>query len=159
MKPSKITSDNDAVISEIEIAAPPERVFQALVDPKQVLQWGRHDAHELVVWELDARLGGQWRWVVREKKPSGRYKVSEYDHHGEVLEINPPFLLVYTWYTNFHEPPTARSVVRWELTPIATGTRLTVTHSGLAKLDQPRNDYSRGWPGLLDAIRQYVEKQ
>jgi uncharacterized protein YndB with AHSA1/START domain len=75
-----------------------------------------------------------------------------------VLEIDPPFLLVYTWFTNFHEPPTQRTVVRWNLTPIDGGTRLTVTHSGLAQLDQPRNDYSRGWPGLLDAIRRYVEK-
>jgi uncharacterized protein YndB with AHSA1/START domain len=34
-----ITPDQDAIISEIEINAPPERVFQALIDPKQVMQW------------------------------------------------------------------------------------------------------------------------
>ena len=111
--------------------------------------------------EFDARPGGRWRWVVREKEAIGPVqKRVKYDHHGEVLEINPPFLLVYTWFTNFHEPPTQRTVVRWDLTPIAGGTRLTVTHSRKhwRRLDQPRNDYSRGWPGLLDAIRRYVEK-
>jgi len=30
---SRITSDNDAVVSDIFIAAPRERVFQALIDP------------------------------------------------------------------------------------------------------------------------------
>ncbi len=35
-----ITPDKDAVISEIEIAAPPDRVFQALITREQALQWG-----------------------------------------------------------------------------------------------------------------------
>ena len=34
-----ISADQDEILSEIEIAAPTERVFQALVDPEQVLQW------------------------------------------------------------------------------------------------------------------------
>ena len=39
MATAPIISNQDAVVSEIEIAAPPERVFQALIDPKQVMQW------------------------------------------------------------------------------------------------------------------------
>lgn len=31
--------DADAIVNEIHINAPPERVFQALVDPKQVPHW------------------------------------------------------------------------------------------------------------------------
>jgi hypothetical protein len=39
-----VTPDRDAIISEIYIAASPERVFQALVDPQQVVQWwGRRE--------------------------------------------------------------------------------------------------------------------
>jgi len=34
-----VTPDRVAIISEIYIAAPPERVFQALVEPQQVVQW------------------------------------------------------------------------------------------------------------------------
>jgi len=34
-----VTSDPDRIVSEIHIAAPPARVFQALVDPAQVPQW------------------------------------------------------------------------------------------------------------------------
>jgi uncharacterized protein YndB with AHSA1/START domain len=33
----RVSSDQDEITSEIEIAVPPERVFQALVDPQQVL--------------------------------------------------------------------------------------------------------------------------
>jgi hypothetical protein len=34
-----IAPDHDAIVSEICIAAPPERIFQPLVEPQQVLQW------------------------------------------------------------------------------------------------------------------------
>lgn len=39
MASMQITPDQDAIDSEIYIAAPPERVFQALVEPRQVLEW------------------------------------------------------------------------------------------------------------------------
>jgi uncharacterized protein YndB with AHSA1/START domain len=35
----QITPDQDAIVAEIEIAAPPERVFQALTDPAQLMLW------------------------------------------------------------------------------------------------------------------------
>ena len=55
MAKTQITPDRDAVISEIEIAAPAERVFQALVNREQALQWGTTDAFKVVAWEMDAR--------------------------------------------------------------------------------------------------------
>jgi uncharacterized protein YndB with AHSA1/START domain len=33
-----ISHDQDAIQGEVQIAAPPERVFQALTDPRQLLQ-------------------------------------------------------------------------------------------------------------------------
>jgi hypothetical protein len=64
--PAVITTE-DAVISEIEIAAPPERVFQALIDREQALRWGTNDAFEIKSWEMDARPGGKWRFVSKER--------------------------------------------------------------------------------------------
>jgi|GEM_PF-1591048 uncharacterized protein YndB with AHSA1/START domain len=34
-----ISPDQDTVLAEIHIAAPPERVFQAITDPRQMLLW------------------------------------------------------------------------------------------------------------------------
>ena len=36
---AKVTPDADAIVSEIPLAVRPERVFQALIDPEQVVQW------------------------------------------------------------------------------------------------------------------------
>jgi hypothetical protein len=48
-----ITPDQDAVISEVEIAAPLDRVFQALIRREQALQWGKSDTFEVIA--------GKWR--------------------------------------------------------------------------------------------------
>jgi uncharacterized protein YndB with AHSA1/START domain len=162
MASTTITPDRDAVVSEIEIAAPPERVFQALIDRKQALQWGTNDAFEITLWEMDARPGGKWRFVSRERKGTGagqdQDKDKDFDHHGEVLEIDPPRVLTYSWFANWHEQPSHRTTVRWELAPTKTGTRLKVTHSGLAQLPNACKAYSQGWPGLLQGIKNFSER-
>lgn len=155
-----IMPEQDSIVSEIEIVAPPERVFQALTDPAQARQWGNSDVFEMKIWEMDARLGGKWRFLCKETGgKANAYHVSEFDHHGEILEIDPPRLLVYTWLTNFHDDLSRKTVVRWDLTPTPTGTRLKVTHSGLAHEPKARKDYSGGWPSLLQAIKTHAEKQ
>jgi uncharacterized protein YndB with AHSA1/START domain len=159
MATTRITPDQDAVVSEIEIAAPPERVFRALIDSDQVLKWGAGETHEITVWEIEPRPGGKWQFISKEKtakNPDGSPRI--YEHHGEVLEVDPPRLLVHTWLANFHENPSHPTVVRWELMAIPTGTRLKVTHSGLAPLPASRKAYSQGWGGLIEAIKKYLEK-
>jgi uncharacterized protein YndB with AHSA1/START domain len=43
-----ITLDQDAVVAEIFIAAPPERVFQAMTDPAQTPQWWGQKGMDLI---------------------------------------------------------------------------------------------------------------
>jgi uncharacterized protein YndB with AHSA1/START domain len=160
MPSALITSDQDAVAAEVDIAAPPERVFKALTDPAEARQWGNAPGFELKIWEMEARRGGKWRFLCKETSgKANKYNVEEFDHHGEILEIDPPRLLVYTWITNFHDDTARKTVVRWELTPTATGTHLKVTHSVLAQEPKAREDYAGGWPGLLQAIKNHAEKQ
>jgi uncharacterized protein YndB with AHSA1/START domain len=147
-----VTPDQDTIISEIDIAAPPERVFDAIANPETV----RRRAPQLGVYEMDLRVGGKWRLELRTPKP--HHGVNVVKHHGEVLEIDPPRLLVFTWFANFHSDPNHRSIVRWELTPTKSGTHVKVTHSGLASEAIAAKDYAGGWPGVLEEIRIYAEK-
>jgi uncharacterized protein YndB with AHSA1/START domain len=148
-----ITPDKDAVITEVEIAAPPDRVFQALTTRDQALQWGGGGAFQITSWEMDARPGGDWRFVSRE-----RGSTREFDHHGKVVEVDPPRVLVYTWFANWHSDPLHQTMVRWDLTPTSTGTRVKVTHSGLTELPEACTGYSQGWPGLLEDLKRFSEK-
>jgi uncharacterized protein YndB with AHSA1/START domain len=158
MATSRVSPDADAVIAEIEIAAPPERVFQALVTREQALQWGRGEMFEITEWEMDARVGGQWSYTARERTPGGGYNPERYEHRGEILEFDPPRLLVYTWFASYHEDPSHKTLVRWELTRASGGTHVRVTHSGLATLPKSRQGYAEGWPGLLQQVKNFVEK-
>jgi uncharacterized protein YndB with AHSA1/START domain len=153
MKPEAAnTGELDQIVSEIDIAAPPERVFKALVDPVEV----RRRAPILDVYEMDARVGGRWRLEMQPPQPM--YGVEIIRHDGEILECDPPRLLVYTWTANFHKDPKHKSVVRWELTPTKAGTHVKMTHSGLASEPDAAKAYSGGWPGVLDELKNYIER-
>src|SRR5712692_1762585 len=152
-----VTPDQDAIVSEIHIAAPPERVFQALIDPRQVMQWWTSDTCQIELFEMDARRGGHWRYATKQSTRNVN-DVSKFNCHGEVLEFDPPRLLAYSWIANWHDDKTRRTTVRWELTPEAGGTRVKVTHSGLAQEALARKDYSGGWPGVVEMLKKFVEK-
>lgn len=149
-----ITPDKDAVISEIEIAAPAARVFEALITRAQALQWGADESFQITRWEMDARVGGEWGFTAKEKA-----NARVYDHHGKVVEIDPPRVLAYTWLADFHSDPMHPTLVRWELTPTSSGTHVKMTHSGLAKLPEIAAAYAQGWPGLLEGLKKFLEKE
>lgn len=58
---------------------------------------------------------------------------------------------------NWHEHPTQPTVVRWELTPTATGTRVRVTHSALTQEPTARKDYTAGWIGVLGLLKDSLQ--
>jgi len=151
-----VTPDQDAVISEIEIMAPAGRVFQALTDTDQLAHWFTNESCPVKFWKMDARLGGSYSYASENSKivVNG---VSEFRCQGEILQFDPPRLLVYTWVSNWHVEPERITVVRWELTPTQSGTQVKVTHSGLAAEAEARKDYSGGWTGVVQHLKQFVE--
>jgi uncharacterized protein YndB with AHSA1/START domain len=151
-----VTPDQDAIVCEIEIAAPPERVFQAIIDPKQVMAWWTSPECQIESFEFEPRRGGRWRYATKQTKMDVN-GVSKFHIEGEVLEYDPPRLLAYTWVANYHEDRAQRTVVRWELTPAGAGTHVKVTHSGLAKLPTSRKSYTGGWPGVIEQLKKFVE--
>ena len=151
-----VTPDQDAVVSEIDIAAPAERIFQALTKSDELSRWFTSPECPSKFWKMDARLGGQYHYAT-EKGTVVVNNVSEFECRGEIVEIDPPRLLVYTWIANWHDDTSRRTVVRWELTPTKAGTHVKVTHSGLAQEEAARKDYSGGWPGVLDMLKNFAE--
>jgi uncharacterized protein YndB with AHSA1/START domain len=147
---------NDAIVSEIQIAAPPARVFEALTDPAQLALWFGNAACALKHWKMDARLGGRYGYAT-EKGRVVINGVSEFECHGEITEFDPPRLLAYTWIANWHNDKSRRTVVRWELFSEGNGTRVKVTHSGLAGENAASEDYSQGWPGVLQQLKIFAE--
>jgi uncharacterized protein YndB with AHSA1/START domain len=174
MATAQITRDNDAILAEIFIVAPPARVFEAIADPKQRAQWwgvntpstqGQHAVvpFRVVDSKSDFRVGGKW-------SNEGIRGADERFHlEGEYLEIDPPRLLVHTRIADFVGDFT--TIVRWELEPrevlglhtagthkVGTGTLVRLRHSGFAgHVDQAKGHYA-GWCASLVWLKDYVEK-
>lgn len=148
MATSQVTPD--AIVSEIYIAAPPERVFQALVDPKQVLQWwGQAGIYRCTEYQNDLRAGGKWRSAGVDGLGHA------FEAFGEYLEIDRPRLLVYTWVASWTGD--VKTTIRWTLELRDQGTLVTIRHSGLAARPDLAQSY-RGWPRMLGWLQALLER-
>jgi uncharacterized protein YndB with AHSA1/START domain len=154
MAATKVSPDADAIVIEIQIAAPPQLVFRALIDPQQVMDWWKNEAVSIEKFHLEPKVGGRWGYQTKQTVDG----VNKFCVQGEVLAYDPPRLLAYSWIANLHKDPARRTEVRWELTPVSGGTLVKLTHSGLAQEPEARSGYSSGWPGLLDRLKKFVEK-
>jgi uncharacterized protein YndB with AHSA1/START domain len=158
MATTLVTLDQDTIVSEIHVAAPAERVFQALTDPQQLMSWWNSEACRTEFFEMDTRPGGQWRFENRKTKANAN-GVSQCVCQGEVLEVDPPRVLAYTWISSWHDDKSRKTIVRWELTPTNDGTHVKVIHSGLAEEAAARKGYSGGWPGVVELLKKFVENK
>lgn len=145
-----VSTDRDALVSEIHIAAEPERVFQALTDPAQVPQWwGQKGVYRCERFEADLRVGGEWR-MAGVGRDGGPFEVK-----GKFLDIDSPRRLRYTWIATW--TGSVQTTIQWELTATPKGTRITITHSGLGAHPELAQSYS-GWPRLLAWLQVFLEK-
>jgi uncharacterized protein YndB with AHSA1/START domain len=122
--------------TSIDIEAPPEVVFAHLVTPEGMVAWmGQHA-------ELDPTPGGVFA-VDIDGTPV----------RGEYVEVDPPHTVVVSWGVLGNDLlPAGSSRVEFRLTPIATGTRLDLTHSGLPAAEQP--PHALGWAHCLSRLAQ-----
>lgn len=137
------------VLASVEIAAPPERVFDALVKADDVLHWwGSDDTYRTTEWEADVRPGGAWRAGGR--MPNG----STFAVHGKFLEVAQPHRLVLTWRPDWDGENETR--ITYLLEPIETGTRLTVRHEGFADRVAVCRSHGDGWRYVLGWLDAYL---
>jgi uncharacterized protein YndB with AHSA1/START domain len=109
-----------------ELPHPPQRVWRALTDPGELREWAPFDA--------DRDLGNLGAATLTMAGGDGSEKAP-----ASVRRANPPVLLEYTW---------DEDVLRWELEPTASGTRLTLRHTVEDKTWIPR--VAAGWHICLD---------
>ena len=156
-------SDENSIVVEILIAAPPERVFQAIADPGEWRQWwGQRGLYRTTETHSDLRPGGKW-WSVGIGADGTHFRVE-----GEYLEVIPPRLLVHTWLASWTHP--LETVVRWELEPRelhglsgrgphspGTGTLVRIRHEGFAGNAKIALDHESGWKRVLLWMQSFLE--
>lgn len=132
-----------AIHKEVIYPHPPERVWVALTDPRALAEW-------LMPNNFRAEVGARFRFHV-DPMP-GFSGISE----CEVLEVEAPRRLVYTWTvvpTRPTETPPPAMRLEWTLEPHASGTRLVLHQTGAEALNWWwRLSMSHGWGRMLGRL-------
>jgi uncharacterized protein YndB with AHSA1/START domain len=136
---------------EIEIAAPPDKVWAKLATPEGMSEWF---ARDLV---FEHKIGGRFE-MKGEMPGEGPYRFT-----GRVTKIEPERELAFTWKDELTSPGwPVETLVSFRLEPTATGTRVTLTHTGFQQLGaggkEAYEGHVQGWSlsetltGLKDAV-------
>ena len=129
------------------IKASPARIWAAITQPEQMIQWWGPDAGPTLSAVADVRPGGRFSVVFRlvngdEHNPTGIYQ-----------EVIPEQKLSFTWDLPGAQEPD--SLVTFLLKPIDGGTELTLLHEHLPD-EAERGSHEQGWNGLLDKLPRFL---
>jgi uncharacterized protein YndB with AHSA1/START domain len=115
-----ITTPSDVEVTMTRrFDAPRALVFEAMTTPELLRRWYGPEGWELVVCDVDLRVGGAWRFVGR--TADGR----EVGQFGTYLEVVPPERLVQTERWEDWDP--GETLVTTTLTAVGDATDYTTT--------------------------------
>jgi uncharacterized protein YndB with AHSA1/START domain len=115
---AKITFPSDLEIRiERQFDAPRTLVFECATKPEHLVQWWGPRTHELITCDVDLRVGGNYRFVLR--TPDG----TEAGFRGEFLELVRPERLKQTFI--FEPFPDHGAVETMTLDEVNGGTLFT----------------------------------
>jgi uncharacterized protein YndB with AHSA1/START domain len=141
--------EHGVVLARVEIAVPPERVFKALTTDELTRWWGSPEMYTTTKHTIELRPGGAW------KSEGLGADGSTFFVGGQVLEVDAPRKLVYTWKPSWEQGEA--TTVSYVLEAIPTGTRVTVRHSGFVE-PATCGDHANGWERVFGWLEAYLER-
>lgn len=130
-----------AIIEKITIEAAPQRVWDAITQQDEIIQWWAEKA------QLKLEVGSLAEFRFRPPAGSFQFEVAELEQDKKMHWISRQGFL-----------PWEGTSVTWELTPVHNGTILVFTHEGFTQVDGGRYEQIRGnWKFFLDSLKSYLE--
>jgi uncharacterized protein YndB with AHSA1/START domain len=148
------TPSKQLVIQRV-IKAPPERVFDAFTDPRQLEKWWWPNGFRCPAAEVDLRVGGKYRLAM--EWPDSIPPEDRFSHHfgGEYFEIERPHRLVMSGRAiNDEQGELFATLIEVTLEARDGGTALTVRQSYFEPLPpaQAMDGAEQGWSEQLDKL-------
>jgi uncharacterized protein YndB with AHSA1/START domain len=133
-----------------EIAAPPERVFDAWINPRDAAKFLFATPEGTIVrCDIDARVGG--RFLIIDRRADG-----DAEHHGEFIELDRPNRIRFL----FRGPGTKEgewSKVTVEIAAAGSGSLLTLVHEIPPEWASYADPVRKGWSMILDTLATRME--
>lgn len=145
-------AEKPAAIAVQTFKAPPERVYDALLDPGMI---GRFmfgallRDEEILHIRNDATVGGAFSFLVKRGE-------SELDHYGRYLELNRPRRVAFTWGV---KPDADASKIIVDIEPTAEGSKLTLAHELAPGFEAFADQARGGWEQMLGVLSTLVPAQ
>lgn len=141
-----MSAADDGAVLRIERAfnAPAGKVFEAWTSAEVLRRWWHAEhAWETPIAEVDVRVGGAIRLVMRNPADG-----TEYAGRGEYTLLDPPRRLAFTWA--WESEPSARQLVEVEFIDQGERTTVVMTHTGLPAAEA--DEYRDGWQKSFDNL-------
>ncbi|HEX3856833.1 MAG TPA: SRPBCC family protein [Verrucomicrobiae bacterium] len=147
--PAENMADREIVITP-EFNAPRELVWEAMTNPKHVVNWWGPRGFSTTIEEMDFRVGGVWKHVMR--GPDG----AKYPNENVFKEIATPEKIVYSCGGKREGGPGVSFVSTWTFEKPAVGkTRVTLR---LVFPTAAERDFVVKEFGAIEGGRQTLEK-
>lgn len=133
--------------AEIDIAASPAAVWQALTDPHSIKQYFLG-----ATVETDWHPGSVITW-------SGEYNGHPYRDKGTVVDFQPENVLVVTHFSPMSgqpDVPESYHTITYRLHELADGTRLSLSQDNNTTDEEVEHSGST-WRRMLEALKRFVE--
>lgn len=134
------------------IAAPPERVYRAFIDPDAMVKWLPPHGFTAKVHQMDARVGGGFKMSFTNFSTKHSHSFG-----GKYLELKPNELLRYT--DKFDDPNLPGEMqVTVTLREVMCGTELKVIQENIPEMIPAEMCYL-GWQQSLNLLTQLIEAE
>jgi uncharacterized protein YndB with AHSA1/START domain len=140
---TELAAATRSLVVEREMPHPPEKIWRALTIAALVEQW-------LMKNDFEPTVGH--RFNFRAAPIYGWNGVTD----CEVLEIDPPKRLVYSWNASGDQAPDGlKTIVTWTLTPRDGSTHVRMEQSGFRPQDEAGyRGMGGGWPRILARLEE-----
>ena len=127
---------SEPIHQEVDFAASPQQVYEALTDSKQFTAFSGGIPAEI------------------EPEAGGAFKCFGGQITGRMIELAPNRRIVQAWHVAMW-PEGVYSIVKFELQRLGSGTRLILDHSGFA--EERRDHLDAGWPRMYwEPMKKYL---
>jgi uncharacterized protein YndB with AHSA1/START domain len=127
------------------LPAPPQRVFEACVEPPTLAEWWGPAGFSAPELELDARRGGTYRITMQ--PPDG----DAFHLRGEFRRVDPPRRLEYTFEWEEPDPDDQQTVVELSFLDHPRGTKLVLDQGPFAT-EARHALHEAGWSDALERL-------
>jgi uncharacterized protein YndB with AHSA1/START domain len=143
------------------IAASPERVYAAFIDPEALAAWLPPDGMTATFERFDLRPGGSYRLVLTyadASRGTGKASADRDVVEADVVDMVPDERVVQAVHFVSDDPAFAGTMIMtWQLTPVDGATRVDFIADDVPRGISPQ-DHAVGLSSSLEHLARYVER-